>query len=142
MGNNYNMENQESKFYEKEEEPLSMDNPIDWYYDDTDETGYPTKCVISLFSEYLRKYNISIKIWGVSFDDDKPMIDSKDLEFTILESNVKSGYVHMKLYATHDNSEDCQCNIEFHDDFYFSFFNTNEDGIIEELDYYDDVCQK
>lgn len=126
----------------EEDESLSMDDPIDWYYDDIDETGYPTKCVISFFSEYLRKYNISIEIWGVSFDDDKPMIKSNDLDLKILDYDDKSGYVHMKLNVAHGIIQDCQCQIEFHRDFYFFCFNTKEDGTIEELDYFDDFCLK
>lgn len=46
-------------FDDIEDRPLSMDSPIDWYYDDINDTGYPTKCVISLFSEYVRRHNIS-----------------------------------------------------------------------------------
>lgn len=67
-----------------ENEPLSLDDPIDWYYDNVAQHGYATECVFLIFSEYIRRHNLILKIWGVSFDDLKPEIESDKLKLEII----------------------------------------------------------
>lgn len=67
-------------------EPLSLEEPIDWYYDKVAENGYATECVFLIFSEYVRRHKLSLKICGISFDDLMPEMESESLRLEIIEA--------------------------------------------------------
>lgn len=125
-----------------EEEPLSLENPIDWYYDGTDYSGFATQCVVSIFRDFVTQNIISIKLWSLTFDGNIPLITSEHLKFKLLESNIEDEYAHVRIQTDMDSPEKCQSCIHFHPDFYFCFMRIENNGKLTELDYYDDYCNK
>lgn len=125
-----------------ENEPLSLEEPIDWYYDKVAEHGYATECVFLIFSEYLRRHNLILKIWGVSFDGLKPEIESNQLKLEIIESDACSNYVQIKLLDIPETPIVCNIQVKFDCNFYFSFWKLDSNGIFKELDFSDDYEMK
>lgn len=79
-----------TEFEDIEDEPLSNDNPIDWYYDGETGNGYANQCMISIFSDYIRKHDLTIKVWGVTFDNERPLVESKKLRLNVIEEDKKA----------------------------------------------------
>ena len=131
--NNYNDNN--------EDEALSLEEPIDWYYDKVAEHGYATECVILIFSEYVRHHNLILKICGVSFDDLRPMIESEGLRVEIIESN-DSYYAEVKLHTNPEMPDVSSLRMQYNCDFAFAFFELDSNGDLIELDYSDDYEMK
>lgn len=125
-----------------ENEPLSLDGPIDWYYDKVAEHGYATECVFSIFSEYVCRHNLILKMWSVSFDDLKPEIESDKLGLEIIESDSCSNYVQIKLHDIPEMPIVCSLRVKFDCNFYFSSWAMDSNGNLKELDYSDDYEMK
>lgn len=123
-------------------EHLSLDDPVDWYYDDVAAHGYATQCVFSIFGDYVKQHNLSIELWGISFDGVIPQFESKDLVFEVLDFDLYRHYAHIKLAPGRDLPKECHFEARFYCDFYFIFLETKSDGTVLELDYYDDYCMK
>lgn len=122
--------------------PVSVDEPIDWYFDGVGEDGYATECVVVIFGEYLRGHDLGIKVCGVSFDGLKPEIESEGLRLECIESDSVSKYASFSLHVGEEVPEECRLRMHFDCDFAFSFFETDADGNIIDLDYCDDYCMK
>lgn len=132
-----------NSYYENiENESLSLEEPIDWYYDGIAEHGYATECVFTIFSEYVRRHNLILKIWGISFDGLKPEIESEKLALKIIESDLGSNYVQIELHDNPEMPTVCSLRVKFDCDFYFLFFEQDSNGCLIELDYSDDYEMK
>lgn len=122
--------------------PVSVDEPVDWYFDGVGEGGYATECVVVIFGEYLRKHDLGIRMCGVSFDGMIPKVKSDELQLELFESDSVSKYAKIKLIVGDEVPEECCLRMKFDGDFAFSFFETDADGNIIDLDYCDDYCMK
>lgn len=122
--------------------PLSLEEPIDWYYDRTAQHGYATECMFLIFSEYVRRHTLMLKIWGVSFDDLKPEIESENIRLEIIESDLCSNYVQIKLHDVLEMPIVCSLRVKFDCNFYFSSWEMDSNGNLKELDYSDDYEMK
>lgn len=131
-----------SFFDDLEDEPLSIDNPVDWYYDDVAEHGYATKCCFTVFREYLEGHKLSVKVFGVDFDGLSPKVESDGLILDLIETDVDRGYAHIGLRVGECVDAQCSFGVSFNCDFCFCFFETGDDGAVSETDYYDDYCMK
>lgn len=119
-------------------EPLSLEEPIDWYYNKVAEHGYATECVFLIFSEYMRRHNLVLKICGISFGELKPEMESETLRLEIIETDPDSNYVMLKMRDCPDMPPISSLRVKFDSDIYFSFFETDSNGNLIELDYSDD----
>lgn len=119
-------------------EPLSLEEPIDWYYDKVAEHGYATECVFLIFSEYARRHDLILKICGISFGDLTPEMESEGLRIEIIEADPDSNYMQIKLHDSPEMPPICSIRVKFDSDIYFSFFETDSNGNLIELDYSDD----
>lgn len=98
--------------------------------------------MFSIFSEYVRLHNLILKIWGVSFDDLKPEIESEKLRLEIIESDAGSNYVQIKLHDIPEMPIVCSLRVKCDCNFYFSSWEMDGNGNLKELDYSDDYEMK
>lgn len=103
-------------------EPLSLEEPIDWYYDKVAENGYATECVFLIFSEYVRRHKLSLKICGISFDDLMPEMESESLRLEIIEAAPDSNYAQIKLHGSPEMPPVCSLRSEIRQRYLFLIF--------------------